>query len=88
MVREPTGNELTRISARNTRPQSSQLAEPLWTNPGVKGELCVRANLRFFSSSFKVQAGNESPNLPQNPRSEVNGITKARKSGDTSREGK
>ena len=30
------GNELTRNSSENTRPQSSQLAEPLWTDPGLK----------------------------------------------------
>ena len=30
------GNELTRDSSGNTRPQSSQLAEPLWTDPGLK----------------------------------------------------
>ena len=29
-------NELTRNSLGNTRPQSSQLAEPLWTDPGLK----------------------------------------------------
>ena len=27
------GNELTRNSSENARPQSSQLAEPLWTDP-------------------------------------------------------
>ena len=30
-----SGNELTRILSGNTRPQSSQLAEPLWTDPGT-----------------------------------------------------
>ena len=29
-----SGNELTRNSSGNTRLQSSQLAEPLWTDPG------------------------------------------------------
>ena len=36
------GNELTRNSSGNTRSQSSQLAEPLWTDPGVKsGIVCA-----------------------------------------------
>ena len=30
------GNELTRNSSGNIRSQSSQLAEPLWTDPGLK----------------------------------------------------
>ena len=29
-----SGNELTRNLSENIRPQSSQLAEPLWTDPG------------------------------------------------------
>ena len=36
------GNELTRNSSGNTRPQSSQLSEPLSTDPGVKSEIIVR----------------------------------------------
>ena len=35
-------NELTRNSSGNTQLQSSQLAEPLWTNPGVKSGISVR----------------------------------------------
>ena len=31
-----SGNELTRNFSGNIQPQSSQLAEPLWTNPGLK----------------------------------------------------
>ena len=34
-----SGNELTRNSSGSTRLQSSQLAEPLWTDPGLKSEL-------------------------------------------------
>ena len=30
------GNELTGNSSGYTRPQSSQLTEPLWTDPGLK----------------------------------------------------
>ena len=36
------GNELTRNSSGNISPMSSQLAEPLWTDPGVKCGICVR----------------------------------------------
>ena len=31
-----SGNELTRNSSGNTRPQPSHLAEPLWTDPDLK----------------------------------------------------
>ena len=36
------GNKLTCSSSGNTQPQSSQLAEPLWTDPGIKSGICVR----------------------------------------------
>ena len=37
-----SGNELTRNSSGNTQSQSSQLAEPLWTDPGLKsGIMCA-----------------------------------------------
>ena len=29
-------NELTRNASENAQPQSFQLAEPLWTDPGLK----------------------------------------------------
>ena len=41
-------NELTRKSSGNTRPQSSQLAEPLWTDPGVKSGISVHELISFF----------------------------------------
>ena len=60
------GNELTHNSSGNTRPQSSQLAEPLWTDPSIKNGISVRElsplYLKIFF--FKAQAENESPNLP------------------------
>ena len=34
-------NELTRNSSGNIRPQSCQLAEPLWTDPGVQSGISV-----------------------------------------------
>ena len=36
------GNELTRNSSGKTRSQSSQLAEPLWTDSGLKNGISVR----------------------------------------------
>ena len=37
-----SGNELTRNSPGNTQPQSSQSAEPLWTDSGLKSGISVR----------------------------------------------
>ena len=37
-----SGNELTRNSSGNTRIQSSQLAELLWTHPGLKSGIILR----------------------------------------------
>ena len=37
-----SGNELTRNSSGNTQLQSSQLAEPLWTDPGLKSGVSLR----------------------------------------------
>ena len=35
------GNELTCNSSGNSQPQLSQLAEPLWTDPGIRSGICV-----------------------------------------------
>ena len=37
-----SGNELTRNTSGNTWSQSSQLAEPLWNDPGLKTRISVR----------------------------------------------
>ena len=37
-----SGNKLTRNSTGNTRSQSSQLPEPLWTDPDLKSGMSVR----------------------------------------------
>ena len=55
------GIELTRNSSVNTRPQSSQFAEPLWTDPGIKSEISVReliSTKKGREKERKVQAGN------------------------------
>ena len=51
------GKELTFHSSGNTRSQSFQLAEPLWTDPSLKSGI----NLRELISTLqkKAQAGNE-----------------------------
>ena len=55
------GNELTRNSSGNTRPQSSQLAEPLWTDPGLKSGISVRNLISTLKNNNKniALAGNE-----------------------------
>ena len=57
-----SGNKLTRISSGNTRPQSSQLTEPLWSDPGLKSGINVaQANLHLKKK--KMQVGNELSNI-------------------------
>ena len=45
-------NELTCNSSGNSRSQSSQLAEPLWTDPGLKSGISVRELI----STSKIKA--------------------------------
>ena len=55
----------------NIRPQSSQLAEPLWTDPGLKSGISVRKLISTLKEKEKkkkekkkkVQAGNEWKNI-------------------------
>ena len=49
-------NELTRNSSRNTRSQSSQLVEPLWTDPGLNSGISMR---ELISTLIKSAGGNE-----------------------------
>ena len=56
-----SGNELTRKSSGNTLSQSSQLAEPLWTDPGLKTGISVRE--LSPTTTTKPQAGNELSNI-------------------------
>ena len=66
-----SGNEVTGNSSGNTQPQSSQLAEPLWTDPRLKSGISV---LELISTSKeekkKKGAGGECmvEHSPQNPR--------------------
>ena len=53
-----SGNELTRNSLENSRSQSSQLAEPLWTDPGLKSGIIVRKQISTLKKKKKkAQAG-------------------------------
>ena len=51
-----SGNELTRKSSGNTRPQSSKLTEPLWTNPGIKSGNSAR---KLISTEKKKNTSRE-----------------------------
>ena len=59
----PSGKELTRNSPGNTQSQSSQLAESLWTGPGLRSGLSLRELISTFKKK-KVQAGNEFSTVP------------------------
>ena len=56
-----SGNELTHNSSGNTRSQSSQLAEPLWTDLSLKSGISVREVI--CTKKKKTQAGNELSNI-------------------------
>ena len=49
--------ELTRNSSGNTWPQSSELAEPLWTDPGLKSGISLHELISTLKKN--AQAGNE-----------------------------
>ena len=53
------GNELTRDSSGNTRPQSPHLAEPLWTDPGVNSGISMRELISILKKKVKKSAGGE-----------------------------
>ena len=57
------GNEPTRNPSGNTGPQSSQVAETLWTDPGLKSGIGVRELIstsgRKKKRRKKAQMGND-----------------------------
>ena len=63
-----SGNELTRNSSGNTWSQSSQLAEPLWTDPGLQSGISffARADLHFKKKK-KHRQGMNCQTFSQNP---------------------
>ena len=52
-----SGNELTRNSSGNTRSQSSQLAEPLRTDPGLKSGISLRELISTLKKKKKSAGG-------------------------------
>ena len=64
-----SGNELARNPSGNTQLQSSQLAEPLWTDPGLESGISVGKLIStlviFF---FKHRRGVNGRTFSQNPR--------------------
>ena len=64
------GNELTRKSPGNIWPQSSQLAETLWTDPGLKNGIVVRELIfnQKKKKKSKRRRGANRRTFPQSPR--------------------
>ena len=58
-----SGNELTSNSSGNTQPQSSQLAEPSWIDPGLKSGTSALELISTSKKTKKAQAGNEFSNI-------------------------
>ena len=59
------GNELTRNSSGSPRSQSSQIAEPVWTdpNPNLKNGIVARKVVSTFGEIKIAQTGNDSTSL-------------------------
>ena len=57
LSRHSVGIELTRNSSRNSRSQSSQLAEPLWTGPDLKSGISVRELISAEKKKKKRRRG-------------------------------
>ena len=53
------GNKLTWNSSGNTWPQSSQLAELLWTDPGLKSGINVHNLISHLKINLNMQVGNQ-----------------------------
>ena len=60
-------NEIARNLSGNTGPQSSQLAEPMWTDPGLKSGIHVR-ELIFTKEKKKRSRGMNGRTFSQEPR--------------------
>ena len=63
--RNLSGNELTRNSLGNIRSQSSQLSDPLWTDPGPKSGISLRELISTFKK--KRRRGMNSRTFSENP---------------------
>ena len=51
-----SGNEFTRNLSGNIRLQPSQIAEPLWTDPGIKSGISVRELNRYHFGENRRKA--------------------------------
>ena len=56
-------DKLIRNSSENTRLQSSQLAEPQWTDPALKSGISLRKLILTLKKKKKAQAWNELSNI-------------------------
>ena len=66
-----SGNELTHNSSRNTRSQTPLLAEPLWTDPGLKSGISVCELISTSKQTNKQKQHRQGMNgqtFSQNPR--------------------
>ena len=64
-----SGHELTRNLSGNTRSQSSQLAKPLWTDPGLNSGNSLRELISTLKQKTKKRRrGMNSRTFSQNPR--------------------
>ena len=65
-----SGNELTSNLSGNIRPQSSQLAEPLWTDSSISSGISVREQISASKWKKKKSSGRERmvEHSPKSPR--------------------
>ena len=63
-----SGNELTRNLSGNIRPQSSQLAAPLWTNPSINSGIIMGEPISTSKTKQKRRRGMNGRTFFQNPR--------------------
>ena len=63
-----SGNELIRNSSGYTWSQSSQLAEPMWTDPGLKSGISMRELISTLNKKKKRRQGMNCRTFSQNPR--------------------
>ena len=66
-----SGNELTFCLSENIQPQSSQLAEPLWTDPGIKSGISVRELIFTSKKKKRRRRGINGRTFSQNPHKRV-----------------
>ena len=64
-----SGNELTRDSSKKSWSHTSQLAEPLWTDPGLKSGISLRELIPTLKKKKKKRRrGMKCRTFSQNPR--------------------